>query len=117
MNVKFFKEEQLPYISSCTSDGMCQTGLGLYCSTTGNLCNCPTTLGSGKCDCTASQYYQEPVGCGKPPLMFLGFLKLIYNFKLIKLNSEPSVVRKCLHFSIHVRAKLESSMRWFDLHM
>ena len=59
------KALQVAYGGACTATGDCQTSLNLYCSTTGYLCNCPTTtLSAYKCDCTSTQYYVAGTGCG-----------------------------------------------------
>ena len=57
---------QLAYGSSCTATEQCMSSLNLICSTTGNLCECPTSLSANRCDCTSTQYYSGSVsGCGK----------------------------------------------------
>ena len=55
---------------------MCKTALGLYCSTTGNLCECPESLSAGYCDCPDDKYYNyTTVYCGKLYLILALFLK------------------------------------------
>jgi len=54
-----------PYASNCNTSYECKSELNLYCSTIGNLCNCPTSLGAGTCDCKDTQYYETKIGCGK----------------------------------------------------
>ena len=51
---------------ACGATVECKSALGLYCSTTGYQCECPTSLPAGRCDCTSSQYYKDATfGCGK----------------------------------------------------
>lgn len=64
-----------PYNSNCSTSYECKSELNLYCSTIGNLCNCPTPLGAGTCDCRNTQYYEKPNGCGK-----LRVIRLILSF-------------------------------------
>lgn len=65
------KVSQLGYGSICSATSQCSTALGLTCSTTGYLCNCPTSLAAGRCDCTESQYYSG--GCGRFFFSYTGF--------------------------------------------
>ena len=57
---------QIAYGYGCTATSDCQSGLSLICTTTGYLCNCPTTLSAYKCDCLSTSYYLSGSGCGKP---------------------------------------------------
>ena len=60
------KVEQKNYAIACTATVECKSALNLYCSTTGNQCECPTNLPAGRCDCTSTQYYKDTTfGCGK----------------------------------------------------
>ena len=60
-----WKVNQKDYASTCAATVECKAALGLYCSTTGNQCECPTSLPAGNCDCTSTQYYKDATsGCG-----------------------------------------------------
>jgi len=78
--VFFFKVAQVAYGYGCTATTDCVSGLSLICTTTGYLCNCPTSLSAYKCDCSSTQYYKDSIsGCGNVFLLLIllfGFLSL-----------------------------------------
>jgi len=51
------------YGEQCTATAQCLQNLNLICST-GNNCVCPTSLGTGYCDCAPTMYYDTTLGCG-----------------------------------------------------
>lgn len=59
------KVAQIVYGYGCTATSDCQSGLNLICTTTGYLCNCPTSLSAYKCDCSSTAYFKDSTsGCG-----------------------------------------------------
>lgn len=63
----------------CTYTNMCKTALGLYCSTTGNLCECPVSLNAGFCDCPDTKYYNyTTVKCGNYFIYYLLLYIILY---------------------------------------
>ena len=59
------KVSQLSYGTSCTSTSQCRTSLNLTCSTYANQCQCPNSYTINTCDCLATQYYDNTLGCCK----------------------------------------------------
>jgi len=97
-----FKVAQKVYSTSCSSTSECKSSHSLYCSVTGNLCQCPQNLGVGTCDCIPTQYFGAS-GCGKLfnylfDLFLLNYLFLIlfYQVNRVSQNGGCSATYMCI---------------------